>query len=143
MWRISSRCQIPLIRLALLHPPLANRSPRANVVADFELTTEEMSAISGLNKVCALLEWPHVHAYACLNCARVHRRVSVVGEGPPSLLSPLHHHHHPHLHHSSTHSPTTMVAPHAETDGPTQNQRFNDPGVFCEGAFGMFCPIYA
>jgi D-xylose reductase len=23
-----------------------------------------------------------------------------------------------------------------------QNRRFNDPGVFCEQAFGTFCPIY-
>jgi D-xylose reductase len=23
-----------------------------------------------------------------------------------------------------------------------KNQRYNDPGVFCEGAFGTFCPIY-
>jgi D-xylose reductase len=23
-----------------------------------------------------------------------------------------------------------------------RGQRFNDPGVFCEAAFGTFCPIY-
>ena len=26
--------------------------------------------------------------------------------------------------------------------GFNQNRRFNDPGVFCEAAFGTFCPIY-
>jgi len=26
--------------------------------------------------------------------------------------------------------------------GLNQNRRFNDPGVFCEAAFGTFCPIY-
>ncbi|MEM7278989.1 MAG: aldo/keto reductase [Pseudomonadota bacterium] len=26
--------------------------------------------------------------------------------------------------------------------GLNQNRRFNDPGVFCESAFGTFCPIY-
>jgi D-xylose reductase len=26
--------------------------------------------------------------------------------------------------------------------GFNQNRRFNDPGVFCESAFGTFCPIY-
>ena len=35
----------------------------------------------------------------------------------------------------------------SETDmqtisGFNQNRRFNDPGVFCEAAFGTFCPIY-
>ncbi|MFM7075209.1 MAG: aldo/keto reductase, partial [Planctomycetaceae bacterium] len=23
-----------------------------------------------------------------------------------------------------------------------RRRRFNDPGVFCEAAFGTFCPIY-
>lgn len=27
-------------------------------------------------------------------------------------------------------------------DGLNKNQRYNDPGVFCELAFGTFCPIY-
>ena len=27
-------------------------------------------------------------------------------------------------------------------DGLNQNKRYNDPGVFCELAFGTFCPIY-
>jgi D-xylose reductase len=26
--------------------------------------------------------------------------------------------------------------------GLDQNRRFNDPGVFCESAFGTYCPIY-
>ena len=29
-----------------------------------------------------------------------------------------------------------------EIDGLNKNQRYNDPGVFCEEAFGTFCPIY-
>ncbi len=27
-------------------------------------------------------------------------------------------------------------------DGLNKNRRYNDPGVFCEEAFGTFCPIY-
>lgn len=27
-------------------------------------------------------------------------------------------------------------------DGLNANRRYNDPGVFCEAAFGTFCPIY-
>jgi len=27
-------------------------------------------------------------------------------------------------------------------NGLNKNKRFNDPGVFCEAAFGTFCPIY-
>ena len=27
-------------------------------------------------------------------------------------------------------------------DSLNKNKRFNDPGVFCEAAFGTFCPIY-
>ena len=27
-------------------------------------------------------------------------------------------------------------------DSLNKNKRFNDPGVFAEGAFGTFCPIY-
>lgn len=30
----------------------------------------------------------------------------------------------------------------AAIDGLNRNQRFNDPGVFCESAFNTFCPIY-
>lgn len=30
----------------------------------------------------------------------------------------------------------------AVIDSLDKNRRFNDPGVFCEGAFGTFCPIY-
>lgn len=30
----------------------------------------------------------------------------------------------------------------AAIDDLDRNQRFNDPGVFCERAFGRFCPIY-
>jgi D-xylose reductase len=26
--------------------------------------------------------------------------------------------------------------------GLNRDRRFNDPGVFCEAAFGTFCPIY-
>ena len=26
--------------------------------------------------------------------------------------------------------------------GLNKNRRYNDPGVFCEAAFGCFCPIY-
>lgn len=29
-----------------------------------------------------------------------------------------------------------------ELAGLNRNRRFNDPGVFCEAAFGTFCPIY-
>lgn len=31
----------------------------------------------------------------------------------------------------------------ASVSGLNKNRRFNDPGVFCEGAFSMFCPIHA
>lgn len=30
----------------------------------------------------------------------------------------------------------------ATMNGLNMNRRFNDPGVFCEAAFGTFCPIY-
>ena len=30
----------------------------------------------------------------------------------------------------------------AVIDSLNKNRRFNDPGVFCEAAFGTFCPIY-
>jgi len=30
----------------------------------------------------------------------------------------------------------------AQIDALNTNRRFNDPGVFCEGGMGTFCPIY-
>ena len=30
----------------------------------------------------------------------------------------------------------------AVIDGLNKNQRYNDPGVFCEQAFQCYCPIY-